>query len=125
MAEKYRNIESYLVTLAPFIDARTGITLPEAVYTLGAFNLDIIAKTIYWSVAVWASVDAFESGAEPIGLVKEYQLTAATGLTFDAVLERFKDMKSGVGVALQTLSEELDAGAHNKVETVPDADQEN
>lgn len=118
---KYREFQNYQAQVLPYQDPETKAVFLDAVYTLGEFSLDNTGKRVFWSFAVWASVDSFEQGGKPLALVKRYLLTDSTGLTFDAVMERFPEIKTAVGAALLTLTAELDAGIHNVVETVEDA----
>jgi hypothetical protein len=97
-----KDINNYAHVIEAYTDPVTQATYPEAAFILGEFTVRTSDKLIRVSRAVYASVEAFEAGALPLGNVQVREFRDAE---FDALVAAQPDLVTQIQVTAMALTQ--------------------
>jgi hypothetical protein len=97
-----KDINNYAHVVGPYTDPATQAIYPEAAFVLGEFTVRTSDKLIRIGRAVYASTEAFEAGALPLGSVQVREFRDAE---FDALVAANADLVTQIQVTAMALTQ--------------------
>ncbi len=93
--------------VAPYDCPMTKITYPSAVYTSGEFTVSSRRKTLSYLIDVYASLESFEAGGEPIGTPIRRTVTTDTTPNYDEIIMENAQLVGGILAVLNGIEAQL------------------